>query len=111
MHLGTIATLQSSIIAAGAIAERRFVTLGNAQAGLDAVTVAISAMAASAAGDAIPVTYVGIVDMIAGADIAAPGPVVSDANGQPIPKGANVNVAAVALGAATAGNRVRILIR
>lgn len=110
MHMGTIATLQATIVATGSIAERRFVTLANAQAGADGVVKAISAMA-GVAGDALPVTYVGIVDMVAGAEIAAPGPVISDANGLPVPKGVGVNVAGVALNAAAAGQRVQILIR
>lgn len=109
-HMGSIETLKDTAILTGTVAERRFITLANAQAGLDAVVKGISAMA-GVAGDAIPYVALGIVDMIAGAEIAAAGPVVSDANGQPIAKGANVNVAGLALNAAPLGGRVRILIR
>lgn len=111
MHMGSIRTLATTVVAAGAVAERRFVTFGDAQAGLDAIVKGISEMAGSA-GDALPVTLIGVVDMVAGGAIAAGGEVVSDANGQPIARGANVNVAGRALNAAGgAGVRVQILIR
>lgn len=110
MHMGSIVALQGSIVATAAIAERRFVTYANAQAEADEAVKAVSAMT-GVAGDALPVTYVGVVDMIAGAEIAAPGPVISSADGLPVPKGAGANVAGYALNAAAVGARVQILIR
>lgn len=109
-HLASVAALGHTVIATGAIAERRFVTYACAQAGLDGVVLGISKLA-GIAGEAIPLTLVGVEDMVAGADIAAGAEIVSDANGLPIPKGANTNVAAKALTAALAGQRVSVLIR
>ena len=111
MHMGSIRTLATTVVATGAVADRRFITFADAQAGLDAVVKGISEMA-GVAGDALPVTLIGIVDMVAGGAIAAGAEVVSDANGQPIAKGANVNTAGRSLNAAgAAGARVQILIR
>lgn len=109
-HLASITALSCTVIATGPIAERRFVTFAGAQAGLDAVVKGISQIG-GIAGDALPLTLVGLVDMVAGADIAAGAELVSDANGLPIPKGANTNVAARADTAALAGQRVSVLMR
>lgn len=108
--LGSVETLKTTIIATGAITERRFITYADAQAGADAVVKGVSAMDA-VAGDAIPATLIGIVDMISGGAIAKGDQVVSDANGQPVTKGAATNVAARALSATTgAGQRVSLFL-
>ncbi|MCJ8142960.1 DUF2190 family protein [Ancylobacter sp. A5.8] len=111
MHMGSISTLKTTAVATGAIDERRFVTFADAQAGLDGIVKGVSEMA-GIPGDAIPLTLIGVIDMVAGGVIALGAEVVSDANGRPIAKGANVNVAGRALNAAAAaGARVSILIR
>ncbi|MDR6952671.1 hypothetical protein J2X65_002030 [Ancylobacter sp. 3268] len=110
MHMGSIDTLKLTGTATTAIAERRFVTFANGQAVLNSVVKGVSAMAAEI-GDALPITLIGAVDMEAGAAIAEGDELVSDANGRPIPKGANTNVAARALNAAPIGGRVSVLLR
>ncbi|MFG1409504.1 hypothetical protein V5G24_00190 [Xanthobacter sp. VTT E-85241] len=109
-HLASVDALGHTIIATGTIAERRFVTFAAAQAGLDGVVLGISKLA-GIAGDAIPLTLVGTVDMVAGADITAGADLVSNVDGLPIPKGANTNVAGKALTAGLAGQRVAVLLR
>lgn len=110
VHLGSVVALGRTVIATGTIGERRFVTFAAAQAGADGVVLGVSQLA-GIAGDAIPVTLVGDVDMVAGADITLGAELVSDANGLPVPKGAGTNVAGRALAAALAGQRVPVLLR
>lgn len=105
----SIDTLVMTRIATGPVAQRKFVTFADAQAGLDAPVLGVSKMDA-AQGDALPVTVLGAVDMAAGGPIAKGDQVVSDANGDPIVKGANTNVAGRALNAAALGERVTILL-
>lgn len=104
----SIDTLVMTRIATGNVAQNKFVSFADAQAGLDAPVLGISKMDA-VAGDALPVTILGGADMTAGGPIAKGAQVVSDANGDPITKGANTNVAGRALNAAAQGERVFIL--
>lgn len=110
LHLASVVALGHTVIATGTIAERRFVTFAGSQAGLDGIVLGVS-RAGGIAGDAVPLTLVGVIDMVAGADITLGADLVSDANGLPVPKGGNTNVAAKALSAALAGQRVPVLIR
>ncbi|HEY9212068.1 MAG TPA: DUF2190 family protein [Ancylobacter sp.] len=110
MNLGRINVLVLTAVATTAIAGDRFVTFADGQAGLDAVVKGVSANDAEI-GDAVAVTAIGSVDMVAGAAIGRGDELVSDANGRPIPKGANTNVAGRALNAAAIGGRVGVLLR
>lgn len=105
----SIDTLVMTRIATGPVAQNKFVTFADAQAVLNDAILGISKMDA-VAGDSLPVTILGGVDMTAGGPIAKGDQVVSDANGNPITKGANTSVAGRALNAAAAGERVFILL-
>ena len=96
--------------AAGAITDGRFVTVAGTQAGADAQVLGV-AMSDAAAGEDFPVLALGTVQMVAGAAISAGDAVISDANGQPVPKGSGTNVIGVALNDAQPGEPVTILIR
>ena len=111
--MGSIDTLKFTAIAAAAIAERQLVGFNDQPTGLNGKVKGAAANDA-ATGDAVALTAIGLVDLPAGAAIAAGDDLISDANGKPIPKGAtaNPNVFAIALSAATAaGARVSVLIR
>lgn len=105
----SIDSLVLTRVATGVVSQNKFVSFADAQAGLDAAVLGISKMDA-AIGDALPVTVVGGVDMTAGGPISKGDQVVSNAAGDPITKGANVNVAGRALNAAAAGERVFVLL-
>ncbi|PZU89110.1 MAG: DUF2190 domain-containing protein [Chelatococcus sp.] len=105
----SIDTLVITRIAASIVAQNKFVTFADAQAVLNDPVLGVSKLDATA-GDALPVTVLGGVDMTAGGPIAKGDQVVSDANGNPIAKGANTNVAGRALNAAAANERVFILL-
>lgn len=105
----SIDTLVMTRIATGTVAQNKFVSFADAQAGLNGAVLGIAKMDA-VAGDALPVTILGGADMTAGGPIAKGDQVVSDANGDAITKGANTNVVGRALNAAAAGERVFVLL-
>ena len=111
MLLATTNTLTDTVVAAAPIAERQLVAFDDAPAGADEAVKGVAANDA-ATGEAVAVTLIGIVDLVAGGAIAKGAKVVSDANGAPVTIGAGVNPFGTALtAAAQAGDRVRILIR
>ena len=110
MILGTIDTLKITAIATAVVNERQLVGFDDAPAGADAVVKGVAANAA-AIGDAFGLTMIGVVDLVAGAAIAAEDELVSDANGKAVPKGAGVNVFGRALtAAANPGDSFRALV-
>lgn len=105
----SIDTLVMTRIAAGIVAQNKFVTFADAQAVLNDPVLGIAKLDA-ALNDALPVIVLGGADMTAGGPISKGDQVVSDANGDPITKGANTAIAGRALNAAAAGERVFILL-
>lgn len=103
--------LKHTITAAGVIGINRFVTPARAQAGADANTLGVAALASAASGDKIPVTVLGTEVVEAGAAIAAGATVKSDASGRAITwatSGAKVGVALEAAGGA--GEFIEVLL-
>lgn len=109
---GNIDTLKISVVLTGAVSERQLVAFGGAAAGLNGAVIGPAAMD-GIAGDAVAVTALGVVDLVAGAAIAVGDELISDAAGKPIPKGAtaNPNIIGRALNAAALGARVAVLFR
>lgn len=103
--------LKHTVTAGGVIAVNRFVTPAGAQAGADANTLGVAALAAAASGDKIPVTVLGTEVVEAGAAVAAGATIKSDASGRAITwvtSGAKVGIALEAAGGA--GEFIEVLL-
>ena len=111
MIKGNIDTLKVTIVATAAIAERHLVGFDGAPTGANGKVYGVAANDASI-GDAVAITALGLVDLVAGGAIAAGDSVVSDADGKPVTQGAGTNPFGVAVtAAANPGDTVRVLIR
>lgn len=105
-----ISAMTISIVASTDIAERRFVTALGAQAGAGDAAIGVSRNE-EAAGRAVAVDVITVVDMVAGAAIARGARVQSDANGQPITKAAGADAGQALTAAANPGDLVKILFK
>lgn len=109
--LGETPVLTTSVIATADIAEDQLVGFDGAPAGNDGLVYG-KARAAARVGEAVTLTVIGLIDLIAPAAIATGSLVASDVNGAP--KQAVNAVGAFAhcvKGAAAPGERVTLLIR
>lgn len=110
MSRQSVAALTLTLVAAGTIAENRFVTPAGAQAGADANTIGACRQAA-VVNDKIAVDVLGTAIVEAGAAVAAGASIKSDATGRAITwvtSGAKVGIALEAAGAA--GQMIEVLL-
>ena len=104
--------LTITITATGAIAPARFVTAAGAQAAAGANAIGV-ARTGGAAGDAIPVDVLGVVEVEAGGPVAAGDAVEADAQGRAItqaPTSTNPRLGRALTAAAAAGERIRVML-
>lgn len=112
MFLGSTDTLKLTIVAAAPIAGRQLVGFDDRPTGLNGRVQGVAATDTET-GDAVALTAIGCIDLVAGAPIERGDELISDAAGLPIPKGATAtpNVFGTARNAAGLGGRVSVLIR
>lgn len=111
-------TLRLSRLSGGVVAAKRFVKSNAAdhgradQCGANERLIGVSAVAAAAAGEDLPVNCGGILTVDAGGTIAVGDEVVSDANGKAVARGVTATVqyfvAGKALTQAAAGEQVSV---
>lgn len=108
MSQQNIPILTLSVLATGAVAARRFTTVGGVQAGAGANALGVSEFS-GVPGEMIPVTALGTSIVEAGAAFAAGAPLQSDAEGKAIAKDAGATLARALQAATQAGDFVEVL--
>jgi len=109
MSMQSISILTLSVIAAGALTQRRFVTHGGIQVGAAANTLGV-AKTDAALGDTAAVDVIGTAVVEAGAAIAAGAAVETDATGRAVTLAAGVTVGRALQAAAAAGDFIEVLL-
>ncbi|MGE4406049.1 hypothetical protein [Pseudomonas sp.] len=99
-----------TLIAAGVIAEHRFVGVDSAQAGAAANTLGVAGFAADAIGDAIPVTALGTAVVETGGIINAGALIETDADGKAVAKAAGPSVARALDASGGAGEFIEVIL-